>query len=201
MGDHIEIGASVPRRRSRVLYWIGYCVLRAAGWRLDVRLPDLPKMVVIAAPHTSNWDFVFGMAAVLRLQLDLHWYAKHTLFASWLGPLFRWLGGLPVDRSAAGGVVRQTATAFAERRQLIIALAPEGTRSRREQWKRGFYHMASTAQVPIVAAYIDYARKQIGIGPVFTPSGDWARDMKPVFTFYRGIQAKRPQHFAVEELP
>lgn len=200
MSDRIEIGAAVPRRRNRALYWLGRTILGLAGWRIDVRLPDMPKMVIIAAPHTSNWDFVFGMAVVLKLQIDLHWYAKHTLFQTWMGPFFRWLGGLPVDRSAPGGVVTQTAAAFAEREQLIIALAPEGTRSRREQWKHGFYHMATAAQVPIVVAYIDYARKQVGIGPVFQPSGDWARDMKPVFEFYRGIRGKHPQSFAVEEL-
>ncbi|MFA5940053.1 MAG: lysophospholipid acyltransferase family protein [Sinimarinibacterium sp.] len=200
MSDRIEIGPSVPRRTSRFLYCLGSTVLRLAGWRLDVRLPDLPRMVLIAAPHTSNWDFVLGMAAVLKIQVDLHWYAKHTLFETALSPLFRWLGGLPVDRSAAGGVVHQTARAFKERDQLVIALAPEGTRSRRTQWKRGFYHMAEAAEVPVVAAYIDYGRKEIGIGPTFTPSGDWNRDMKPVFEFYRGIKAKHPQNFAVEEL-
>lgn len=200
MRDRIEIGAAVPRRRNAALYWLGRAVLALGGWRLDVRLPDIPKMVLIAAPHTSNWDFVFGMAAVLKLQVDLHWYAKHTLFKTVLGPFFRWLGGLPVDRSAPGGVVRETARAFAEREQLIIALAPEGTRSHRTQWKRGFYHMATAAQVPIVVAYIDYKRKLVGIGPMFTPSGDWAHDMKPVFEFYRGMHAKRPEHFAVEEL-
>ena len=175
-------------------------MLAVTGWRLDVRLPDVPKMVLIAAPHTSNWDFVFGMAAVLKLQIALHWYAKHTLFKTALGPLFRWLGGLPVDRSAPGGIVRQTASAFAERTQLIIALAPEGTRARRKEWKRGFYHMATMAQVPIVVAYIDYGRKLIGTGPVFMPSGNWAQDMKPVFEFYRSIRAKHPQLFAVENL-
>ncbi|MEQ1438788.1 lysophospholipid acyltransferase family protein [Fontimonas sp. SYSU GA230001] len=201
MSDRIAIGPSVPRRSNRFLRWLGGTILRLAGWRLDVRLPDHPRMVIIAAPHTSNWDFVYGMAAVLKLEVDLHWYGKHTLFASALGPLLRWLGGLPVDRGAPGGVVQQTAQAFKERAQLIIALAPEGTRAHRAQWKRGFYYMARAADVPVVSAYIDYARKEIGIGPVFTPTGDWDRDMKPVFDFYRGVTAKHPQNFAVEEIP
>lgn len=200
MTDRIEIGATIPRWHNRFLYWLGRTILRSAGWRIDVRLPDLPKMVIIAAPHTSNWDFVFGMAAVLTLQVRLHWYAKHTLFQGWYGGFFRWLGGLPVDRSAPGGVVEQTTRAFAERPQLIIAIAPEGTRSRRERWKHGFYHMARGANVPVVAAYIDYRRREVGIGPVFTPTGDWAADMKPVFDFYRGIQPRRPENFAVETL-
>ncbi|MDD3765238.1 MAG: lysophospholipid acyltransferase family protein [Nevskiales bacterium] len=200
MTDRIEIGATIPRWHNRFLYWLGRTILRSAGWRIDVRLPDLPKMVIIAAPHTSNWDFVFGMAAVLTLQVRLHWYAKHTLFQGWYGGFFRWLGGLPVDRSAPGGVVEQTTRAFAERPQLIIAIAPEGTRSRRERWKHGFYHMARGANVPVVAAYIDYRRREVGIGPVFTPTGDWAADMKPVFDFYRGIQPRRPGNFAIETL-
>lgn len=196
--DRIEIGASIPRRRNPVLHALGWLILRLAGWRLDVRLPDAPKMVIIAAPHTSNWDFIFGMAGIMAAKVEVHWYGKHTLFSGPLGGLFRWLGGLPVDRSAAGGVVKQTTRAFAEREQLIIGLAPEGTRSRREQWKRGFYHMAVEAQVPIAAAFIDYARKRVGVGPIVLPTGDWRRDMQPLFAFYSGIGARNPDNFAVE---
>jgi 1-acyl-sn-glycerol-3-phosphate acyltransferase len=197
MNDRIEIGARVPRLRRPWLRALGRAVLRAYGWKLEVTVPDEPKLVVIAAPHTSNWDFVFGLAAVLALELDLHWFAKHTIFAGVWGGLFRALGGIPIDRSAAGGVVRQTARTFDERRQLIIGLAPEGTRSRVAQWKRGFYHLANEAQVPVLVAGIDYRRKVIGTGPLFRTSGDWDADMAPVFAFYRGIAAKKPENFTL----
>jgi 1-acyl-sn-glycerol-3-phosphate acyltransferase len=199
--DRIELGASVPRRRNRFLHWLGSSILRIMGWRIDVVLPNHPKLIVILAPHTSNWDFVVGMAAILKIQARFNFYGKHQVFEPPFGFFFRWLGGMPVDRSAPGGVVEQTTRAFREHEQLIIALAPEGTRSLRTHWKRGFYHMANAAQVPVVCAYLDFRRRLVGVGPVFTPTGDWDRDMKPVFDFYRGIVPKRPEHFAVEELP
>ena len=195
MNDVIEIGASVPRRRRPVLRVVGRAVLRAGGWRLNVRVPNEPKMVVLAAPHTSNWDFVFGLAAILALELDLHWFGKHTIFKGPWGGMFRALGGIAIDRSAAGGVVRQTAQAFADSRQLIIGLAPEGTRSRGTQWKRGFYHLAHAAQVPVVAAYIDYRQHTIGIGPTVRVTGDWDRDIAPIAAFYTAAMAKKPADF------
>jgi 1-acyl-sn-glycerol-3-phosphate acyltransferase len=195
MNDQIEIGARVPRRRSPALRALGRAVLRAWGWHLQVRVPDEPKLVVIAAPHTSNWDFVFGLAAVLALDLELHWFGKHTIFSGPWGGLFRALGGIAIDRSAAGGVVQQTVRTFAEREQLIIGLAPEGTRSRGTQWKRGFYHLAHSAGVPIVAAYIDYRHKVIGTGPVLRATGDWQRDVAPLAAFYAPAMAKKPGNF------
>jgi 1-acyl-sn-glycerol-3-phosphate acyltransferase len=198
--DIIEIGDGIPRWHNRFLCWVGRSILRVAGWRLQVRLPDLPRFVIIAAPHTSNWDFVFGMAAVLALQIRLHWYGKHTLFRGPLGALMRWLGGMPVDRSASGGVVQQAADAFAAHPQWVLALAPEGTRALQPKWKRGFYHIALTAQVPVVVAYIDFARREIGTGPIFVPGGNWDADMRPVFDFYRSVKARRPNLFAVETI-
>ncbi|HEY9547424.1 MAG TPA: 1-acyl-sn-glycerol-3-phosphate acyltransferase [Solimonas sp.] len=198
MTDSIEIGAGVPRRRSRVRRAIGRSVLTLSGWKLDIRVPDEPKLVVIAAPHTSNWDFVFAMATILALELDLHWFGKHSLFKGiWNRPL-RAIGGIPIDRGGAGGVVRQTALAFERREHLIIGLAPEGTRSRVTAWKRGFYHLASTANVPVLAAWIDYRSKTVGAGPVFRPSGDWSADMAPIFALYRSVGPKKPENFATE---
>lgn len=194
MNDQVEIGAAIPRRRRPFFAALGRLVLRAGGWHLAIKLPDTPKLVVIAAPHTSNWDFVFGLAAILALDLDLRWFGKHTIFKGPWGALFRALGGIPIDRSAAGGVVAQTARAFADSPQLVVGLAPEGTRSRVSHWKRGFYHLARSAQVPVAAAYIDYRRKLIGCELLFRPTGDWDADMAPVFDFYRGITAKKPEN-------
>lgn len=188
----------MPRRQSRALVWIGSTVLRLAGWRLDVVVPDVPKLLIIVAPHTSNWDFVFGMATLLRLQLKVNWFGKHTIFFGPLGWLWRKLGGKPIDRSGAGGVVAQSAATFRDSPELLIGLAPEGTRSRVGKWKRGFYHIAQAAEVPVLVAYIDYQRKCIGTGPLIHCTGDWDSDMREVFAFYRGIHAKYPALFATE---
>lgn len=201
MSYRIDIGASVPRWHNRPLNWLGRCVLGLSGWRIDVRLPDEPRLMVIFAPHTSNWDFVYGMAAALVIQLRVNFLGKHTLFEGPLGWLFRGLGGYPVRRDAPGGVVQQAIDAFNDNPRLVLAMAPEGTRALRAQWKRGFYHIAHGAGVPVAAAYIDYARKEVGIKLLFRTSGDWVADMKPVFGFYRSITAKRPENFAVEDLP
>lgn len=198
MNGLCEIGARVPRRRHPLLRALGRAVLRLWGWHLAIRVPDEPKLLIVAAPHTSNWDFVFGLAAVLALELDLHWLAKHSLFRGVWGRLFRALGGIAVDRRAPGGVVRQTAQAFAAHEQLLIALAPEGTRARVARWKRGFHHVAQAAQVPVLVAYIDYRTKTIGTGPLLRASPDWSADMQPVFAFYRGVTAKKPAQFATE---
>jgi 1-acyl-sn-glycerol-3-phosphate acyltransferase len=199
MADVIEIGPSVPRWRNRPLYWLGRSILRLGGWRLNLHFPDEPKLMVIAAPHTSNWDFVFGIAAILVMQVELHWYAKHTLFVGVWDRFFRGLGGFPVDRNAPGGLIEQTARRYAESKTFMVAVTPEGTRSRRSEWKRGFYYIAQRAQVPVLIGYIDYGRKEVGTTHAFRPTGDWDTDMRPVFDFYRGIKAKRPENFAVED--
>ncbi len=197
----VEAGPSVPRAPNRVRYWIGRSILTLTGWSVDVRLPDEPKLIIIAAPHSSNWDFVYGLAAIFVTQLHFNFFGKHSLFAGPLGGLFRRVGGIPVDRSVPGGLVAETVRVFESRPTLLLALTPEGTRSRVTTWKRGFWHMAQAAQVPVAVAYIDYTRKKAGIEWLFRPTGDWEQDMRPVFEFYRTVGAKRPEDFAVEELP
>jgi 1-acyl-sn-glycerol-3-phosphate acyltransferase len=119
-------------------------------------MPDCGKLVIIAAPHTSNWDFVFGMTGAFALGLELHWMGKHTLFKPPLGGVMRWLGGLAIDRRAAHGVVEQVADEFARRGQLLLVVTPEGTRSKVERWKTGFWHIARAAGVPILLGGLDY---------------------------------------------
>ena len=123
----------------------------------------------------------------------MHWLAKHTLFRPPLGGLLRTLGGLPVDRRSPGGVVRQVTTMLAEREQLIIGITPEGTRSRVERWKTGFYRIALSADVPIVPAYFDYARRVIGFGPPFHPTGNLESDLARLQRFYEPFTARHPE--------
>ena len=197
MGEHIvDIGAGVPRTHHPLLRKFSRWLLAVGGWRLDIHLPDEPRLLVICAPHTSNWDGVLAILAMLAMELRLGLFIKHTAFEGPLGNILRKVDAIPIDRSAPGGVVGQTIEAFRTRPQLFIGIAPEGTRQRVEKWKRGWYLIAEGARVPVVCAYIDYARKVVGTGPTFVPGGDYARDLAAVQAFYRTVTPKRPENFS-----
>jgi 1-acyl-sn-glycerol-3-phosphate acyltransferase len=196
MGEHvIDIGARVPRTGHPVLRWLALRVLGLLGWRLDIHLPDEPKFVVLAAPHTSNWDGVLAILTMLAMELRMGLFIKHTAFSGVMGGILRKVGAIPIDRSAPGGIVGQTIDAFSAREQLLIGIAPEGTRKRVDKWKRGFYLIAAGAGVPLVCAYIDYARKVVGTGLVLRATGDYARDLEAIQAFYRTITPKNPANF------
>jgi 1-acyl-sn-glycerol-3-phosphate acyltransferase len=198
MGEHvIDIGPRVPRTAHPLLRRLAARILAWLGWRLDIHLPDEPKLVVLAAPHTSNWDGVLAVLTILALELRIGLFVKHTAFDSRLvGGILRKVGAIAIDRRASGGVIGQTVDAFKSRAQLVIGLAPEGTRRRVATWKRGFHLIATEAQVPIVCAYLDYGRKVVGTGPVLRASGNYARDLETIQAFYRSVVPKRPENFA-----
>ena len=157
-------------------------LLRLAGWR--VQFDGLPARqgVIVVYPHTSNWDFVWGVLAKWAIGMPLVFWGKDTLFRIPLfGRWLRWIGGLPVDRRAAQGVVGQTAARLAEARArdefMWLGLAPEGTRSRTEGWRSGFYHVATKAQVPVALAFIDYARREVGLDSAWRVHGDVESDL------------------------
>ncbi|MCP3687541.1 MAG: acyltransferase [Gammaproteobacteria bacterium] len=158
--------------------------------------PAIAKYIVIAAPHTSNWDFLIFMASAGYLRTNISFLAKHSLFEGYFGRLFYWLGGIPVKREsvAASAVVDQVVKVFSEREHLILGIAPEGTRSRVAKWKTGFYRIAMTAGVPIVPGYVDSATKTIGFGETFTPSGDIEADLVLLQDFYKGKTGVNPQN-------
>ena len=198
MGEHvIDIGPRVPRARHPALRWCALRLLDLLGWRLEIRLPDEPRLVVLAAPHTSNWDGVLAVLTVLAAELRIGLFVKHTAFHSrFVGGILRKAGAIPIDRSASGGVIAQTVDAFRTRPQLMIGIAPEGTRKLAPKWKRGFYLIAQAAGVPIVCAYLDYARKVVGTGLSLRTSGDYARDLATIQAFYRPIVPKRAENFS-----
>jgi 1-acyl-sn-glycerol-3-phosphate acyltransferase len=181
----IPLPPSAPRLHGRVGRWIGRSVLRAGGWRVVGEFPDLPKLVLIAAPHSSAWDAVWGLAARLALGADVRFVGKAELFHGPLGWLLRGLGGMPVNRSARHGVVEQMASRFAGQPALWLAIAPEGTRRKVSEWRTGFWHIARAANVPVVCAYFHYPEKIIGIGPAMRMSGNLAADMLAVREYYR----------------
>ena len=123
--------------------------LKLSGWRLDIQLPEEKKFILIGAPHTSNWDFPLALLVFWTLDLKVYWVAKIQLFRGPLYYLFTALGGIPVDRSTSHGFIKQITKEFDKTDEMVLAIAPEGTRSRTEYWKSGFYHIALSAGVPI----------------------------------------------------
>ena len=160
-------------------------VLRLIGWKVVGGLPATNRYVLIGAPHTSNWDFPLMLLAVLKVGMDVHWLGKSSLFSFPFGGIMRWLGGIPVDRSKSNNLVDQLVELFRRRDDLILVIPPEGTRSQVERWKSGFYYVAQGAGVPILLGFVDSSRKQIGFGPLFHPTGDYATDLIAIQEFYR----------------
>jgi len=178
------LGDAIPRRGTWISRACGRGVLALLGWRVTGAFPNEPKMVMIGAPHTTNWDFVVALAAAFSLRLGFSWVGKHLLFRPPVRWFFRWLGGIPVDRRASHGFVQQMVGEFERRSRFLLAIAPEGTRKAVDRWKTGFYHIAHGAGVPIVIVTFDNARKAIHIGPAMIPSGDLAVDMDRILALY-----------------
>ena len=173
--------------------------LRRTGWTLSGQLPaDHPKCVLIAAPHTSNWDLPYTLMVAFALRLNIYWMGKQQLFDWPFGPLMRWLGGIAVDRSKSTNLVAASAQAIRDADgALQLVVPPEGTRAKTRQWKTGFYFIALQAQVPIVMAYMDYPRKLSGLGPVFTPTGNAEADMAHIKAWYAQFKGKNWRQFDV----
>jgi len=174
--------------------------LRLSGWAFEGSLPRSRRYVLIAAPHTSNWDFVYMIAIALSLGVRLHWMGKASLFDSPLGGLYRALGGIPIRRDVASNVVEQSAARFAGVEDLVLAVPAEGTRALAGTWRSGFYHIARLADVPIVLGYLDYARKRGGLGPELRPSGDLRADMDRIRAFYADKVGRHPELFTEPRL-
>jgi len=161
------------------------------GFRVEGSPPNLPKFVIIAAPHTSNWDFPLAMAAKLALAIDAMWLGKDSLFRFPLSVVLRALGGVPVDRSASNDVVQQVTAEFAKRERMVLALAPEGTRKRVERWRTGFYHIAHAAGVPIVPVALDWRAHVIRTLPPFVTTGDVDTDIASLRQLFGGMKGRR----------
>jgi 1-acyl-sn-glycerol-3-phosphate acyltransferase len=178
---------------TRFFKWAIVAWFKRQGWAVEGTAPMPRKFVVIAAPHTSNWDFVYFIGAADALNLDLSFMGKKSLFRWPFERVMREMGGIPVDRSSSHNYVDQIAEEYARRDELMLTIAPEGTRNAVPQWRTGFYHIAMKANVPIVCGMMDYRRKIVGLGPAIMPTGDFAKDMEPVAQFYAGCTAKFPE--------
>ena len=161
----------------RILRPLGRLWLSAFGWRMEGAPPDVDKFIIVAAPHTSNWDLPFLLAAGLQYDLRVHWMGKTSIFKWPFAGLMRWLGGVPVDRSKSSNAVQQMVDHFAETERLALVIAPAGTRTQALDWKSGFYHIAHQAKVPLALGFLDYKNKTAGFKSTFYPTGDYQADL------------------------
>ena len=175
-----------------LMRWLAICILKVAGWKAEGQKPDISRYVIIAAPHTSNWDFLYTVCLAFIFRIKPYIMMKAAWFRWPLGPLFKWLGAIPIDRSKSNNVVAQSISAFNEADELVMIIPPSGTRSKVLYWKTGFYHIANGAGVPIVLGYLDYGRKVGGLGPAFVPTGDIDADMVQIRDFYKDVEGKYP---------
>jgi 1-acyl-sn-glycerol-3-phosphate acyltransferase len=179
---------------SWVYHHLARLFMRLAGWRIDGTFPDLPKFVLIGAPHTSNWDFVLFLGVIFSLRADVRFMGKAELFRWPIGWFFRWCGGIPVDRKKSTGLVEQMVDAFNRSDKLILVIAPEGTRHHVVEWKRGFYHIAKSAGIPIVMAQVDGKNKVVRIlEQVFHPTEDIEADLKTIKGYFEGTVGINPR--------
>ncbi|MEH6626993.1 MAG: lysophospholipid acyltransferase family protein [Motiliproteus sp.] len=168
-------------------------ILKLAGWQLDESLPKAHRYVLIAYPHTSNWDFILAMLFKGAMGLKFRWLAKDNLFWWPLGILMRALGGIPVNRRISTGFIEQLTELYQSNPDLVIVVTPEGTRRHRDYWKSGFYHLAKAAELPLVLGYIDFPSKRLGLGPTLEISGDVDADLSNISQFYADKIGRFPE--------
>lgn len=171
---------------ARITMWI-------LGWRVQGKLPDIPKFILIGAPHTSNWDFVLFLGVIFTLRANVHFMGKAELFRFPIGWFFRYCGGVPVDRKKATGLVGQMVKMYNDSEKFILTIAPEGTRHHVVEWKRGFYHIAKGAGIPIVMAQVDGKNKIVRIGQIFQPTEDMEADMTAIQEYFAGVVGINPR--------
>ncbi len=179
-----------PRQHGLIMRKIAAFFLRILGWRIVGQFPDLPKMMMIAAPHSSNWDGLWGILAKIALGVRIEFIAKNSLFIWPLGPFLRALGAVPIDRSASHGVVDDMANVIRNSSQRWLLIAPEGTRKKVLKWKTGFWHIAKAAKVPVFVIYFHYPEKVVGLGRLFELTDDMDSDIQAMRDYLKPMRGK-----------
>ena len=194
-----QIPKSFRAYRPRALQWLGRTVLSFLGWKVNGGISDehdAKKLVVVLAPHTSNWDGILGVAAIAGLDAKITFIGKHTVFKYFaLGAFMRYMGGIPVDRTKPGGIIQDAIDQIREMNGTLIGMAPEGTRSKVKEWKTGFLRIADELNTKIVPASIDFAKKEILLGKIFTPSGNKLKDIADLKKYYEAFTPKHPENY------
>lgn len=176
-------------------HWLGKTIIKLTGWSVAGGVPRSNKsMIIIAAPHTSNWDLFYLLGAAYSFKLSIQWLMKDSVFLPILGQIFLYLGGIPVDRSRRNNLVGDLAAKITSSDGIALVIPPAGTRRYTDYWKSGFYRIALEAKIPVVCGYLDYEKKEAGLGDAFELSGDVAQDMDRIRAFYDGIVGRYPEH-------
>ena len=193
-----QIPESFRANRSRFFQWLGRSVLSILGWKVTgIITNDQAKnnLVVIVAPHTSNWDGILGIAALAGLDAKITFIGKDTVFKYGLGHFLRYVGGIPVNRKNPGGIIKDVIDQLKIRKGSLIAMSPEGTRAKVKEWKTGFLRIASEIKADIVPASLDFKKKEILLGEIFKPSGDNTKDILDLKKYYSAFVPKHPEKF------
>ncbi|UVO55031.1 lysophospholipid acyltransferase family protein [Sphingomonas sp. SUN039] len=190
--SRVEAVDEAPGLAARLLRRLLVMLYRRGGWTSVGTVPEPQRFVLIAVPHTSNWDFPNFLGVTHALGIRTHFIAKSSLFRWPMGGFMRQVGGVRLDRATAKDTVQQMVDEFARRDDFVLTIAPEGTRGAVGKWRSGFYQIALGAGVPIVCGFMDYPTRTSGLGPVIVPTGDYEADMAPAFAFYRNITGKHP---------
>ncbi len=183
---------------SLFLRFLSNSIMRLFGWRVEGKLPDLPKYIIIGAPHTSSWDFVLFLGVIFRLKVSVRYMGKAELFRKPFGWFFYWCGGIPVDRSKSQGLVEQMVAACEKSDKFILTIAPEGTRHHVTEWKMGFYHIAKAAGIPLVMAIVDGKHKTMRVGQVFHLTENMDADIKAIKGYFDGMMGINPRKKYIE---
>ena len=193
----MSIPKQLPEEMPRIGNWftqgIGLLIVKALGWRFEGEFPPEKKLMVALAPHTSNWDFVVAMPFILALKLKASWLMKKEAFFFPFKRLFMWLGGIPTDRKAPGGMAKQVAVQFRENEKMWVAITPEGTRKKTAKWKNGFLRIAYAAKVPILLVAWDFPNKCIRVDSLYRPTGDQDVDMYEIRKRFDKYQGRHPE--------
>lgn len=186
-----DIPAAAPRRGGKFGRLLGKTVLSLLRWKVVGPFPNTPKLVLVGGPHTSNWDGIVGVAAMLTLDLDIQIMAKHTLFRGPVGWILNWLNAIPINRTQTSGVTEQMVERFNSSEKLFLGITPEGTRSGSTNWRTGFYRIANDAHVPIMPVALDFGVRQIRLAPSFYPTGNMDDDIQHLQEFIYSATPKR----------
>ena len=190
-----QVPEHLRTNRSAFTRWFGRTFYRAIGWNLEGKIADAERVMIVAAPHTSNWDFVLGIGAILGINARVRWLGKHSVFKFGVTWFFRWLGGIPVNRAQPDAVMGYVDEAVERDNGLVLVVAPEGTRKRAEKWKSGFLRIAKKNNCVIQLGALDFPNKRIVLGPIFRPTGDNQADIAAIIEYYQQFSGKCPDQF------
>lgn len=192
-GADSVLSPSLPRRGNRLTRFCGGAAYKLTGWRIEGRLPDVPKLVIVGAPHTSYWDAPLAIGFFLATGLDCRWMVKKEAYAHPLAGLMRWMGAIPVDRQVPGDLVQQVIDEMDRCEKFVLVITPEGSRKSVARWKTGFYRIALATGTPITLAYADFGRRVVGIGPTCHPTGEKEVQIEEMRDFFREITPRNPE--------